>query len=273
VRLSRYAVVQLEGTTVRVPLDRFEVLPEDTEGRVVVHRDGRPLARGALTDAVVDPALSPVTGTVVAGLSPGELQLVAECWSVCARRALRSETDPARRTRLRAALGHARVLRALAGDVDSGAPTTRDFDSATALGLLTPVRRYTVSKALSPTRSPLDQQRALAEAVRERVDPAGDGLSPLRSRSAFAGMTMAAALILTGCTSTGSAGDRRCTDASGKVVDDDNCRRYGGGGTGGYFYRYGGSTYTDHGSQYLRGGTTSPPKGGHGFFGGSGGGG
>jgi hypothetical protein len=231
---------------------------------------GRPVQTGDR-----DAALPPVTGADVAVLPRAVLQLVAEAWMAEVQRARRREraagADSARLAALATALGQARVLRAVAGDVVQGKPTAADFDAATAAGLLLDRRPAPAQARLEATDSPLERQLAVGDAVQRHLDSTGVGV--LRSRSAFAGITTAAALVLTGCGTSSGSGDRRCTDASGRVVDDTNCRTYGGGGGGGYFYRYGGSTYSGPGGgTYINGGSNTAPKGGSGFFGRSGGG-
>lgn len=268
-RSSELVRVGQPGALVRLPLDRFVL-----DGTTVRDRDGSVVAAAVRVDEPFDAGRAPGDGAVVAGLSSRELGLVAECWYVAARRSLRSERDPQRRAVLVSAMGQARVLQALAGDVRHDLPTARDFDAATAAGLLTPARLREVRRPVATTRDPLQRHRDQAALVGERLELlAGDGLARLRSRSAFAGITAAAALVLTGCSSEPEAGDRRCTDGSGRVVDDSNCRQYGGGGAGGYYYRYGGSTYSSDGGTYLRGGSTTAPEKGSGFRGSSGGGG
>ena len=259
---------------VPVPLSVISVTRE-ADDEVTVHVDGARL-RGVIADAPErDAAVPPVTGADVAVLPSPVLQLVAQAWIAEAQRARRREraagADPARMVALGRALGQARVLRAVAGDVVHGRPTAADFDAATEAGLLVHRRPGPAAPEEELPTDPLARQLAVGDAVESHI--AGTASDVLRSRSAFAGITTAAALVLTGCGSSSGAGDRRCTDASGRVVDDSNCRTYGGGGGGGYFYRYGGSTYTGPGGTYINGGSNTAPKGGSGFFGRSGGGG
>lgn len=250
---------------VRVPLDRFVVA---SAGRTAhIGRGPHDLATAEIVDEPYDPAQVPVTGLGVASLTRGELTVLAEGWEVAARRALRNEADLERRVQLNVAMGHARVLRALSGDVRSNPPTARDFDVATAAGLLIPRRLHSVPIRPDLVGSPLERQRAQGARVAERVEAlrGGDEFAWLRSRSGFAGITAAAALVLTGCSAEPNDGDRRCVDEASRVVDDDNCRTYGGTGVGGFYYRYGGSTYSSGSQSYLRNGNPNPSSDGDGF--------
>lgn len=263
----RGLVVRLGSTAdsvlVRVPVDRFEIA---SSGDVVhIGQTGAPLAAAIAVDEDFDAAAVPA-GLAIAALSPTELYVFAESREVVARRALRNEPDADRRALLRAAMGHARVLRALAGDVISNPPTAHDFDRATEVGLLTPARLRAAPPLTPVGGSPLARQRAQSADVGLRLQLLSDREpGRLRSRSAFAGITTAAALVLTGCGAESVGGDRRCTDANERIVDDDNCRTYGGGGAGGYYYRYGGRVYDD--GTYLRGSTLQPPANGTGILG------
>jgi hypothetical protein len=277
----------LAGGTIHTLVSRRVYMVEHADGvrrpltpgcSVVVRLRGQAIAHGRVAAASrAQPLTSPVTGVQLAQLDVEQVTLVANGWAAelrATRRSARGAAD----ARWSRAWGQAKVLRAVAGDLGRGRPSVDDFGNATTEGLLVPrplgvpIGREPAADA--PAHSPLERCHDLAADVREavaRVRDHNDG--SLRSSRVFAGITTAAALVLTGCSGQPDAGERRCTDSTGKVVDDDNCRTYGGGGSGGYFYRYGGSRYGTGGQTYVGGGSSTPPKGGLGFSSRSGGGG
>lgn len=175
-----------------------------------------------------------------------------------------------------------RVERAMILDADGAVrPSASDFHTAYSTGALTPsydpgIRLVHPPRIpLQPEEGPEPEQAATlntqALSALHAGIPAPTG--QFRSKSVFAGMTTAAALVLTGCGASSQDGERRCTDATGAIVDDDNCERDRVSGGGVFFYQYGGRTYRDSsGKTYVGGGSRTAPKGGFGGIGRSGGG-
>lgn len=258
---------------------RWEVRPDGRAVDVVARAGGLGAARGALLDGVppaLDPVLAPLTGAQVAALRPVELAVVADGWSLAVRRArLAPGADlPA----LDRAAGQAAVLRALAGDVPPAeSPTWTQFVSVVDSGLIgVPVRALDVPDAVAdgtPLGAQLAQRDQVLAVVGERREgylPAEQGSGVRTPPRVFAGLTVAAALVLTGCGTDPADDDRRCVSGDGTVVDDDLCDDDGVGG-GGFFFLYGGSTYIRDGKTYVRGGSTTRPSGSFGRSGSGGG--
>jgi len=230
----------------------------------------------------IDASVPPLTGWQVASLRPLELALVADGWVLDVRAARRGLTDDdPRRPGLDRAAGQAAVLRALAADVPTGdGPTWSQFVSTADAGLIgAPAAGLDVPPAShdgTPLGAQLAQRDQLLAVVGERREgflPADEAPGQRTGPRVFAGLTVAAALVLTGCGSDPEAGDRRCVDGDGTVVGDDLCDDDSSrGGGGGFFFLYGGSTYVRDGKSYVRGGSTTAPKGGMGGRSGSGGG-
>lgn len=247
----------------------------------VVARAGGLAARGVLLDGeppALDPVQAPLTGAQVAALRPAELAVVADGWTLAVRQArLAPGADlPA----LDRAAGQAAVLRALAGDVPvAESPTWTQFVSVVDSGLIgAPVRALDVPDApgdgtpLGAQLAQRDQVLAVVGERREGFLPAEEGSGVRTPPRVFAGLTVAAALVLTGCGTDPSDDDRRCVTGDGTVVDDDLCDDDDGVGGGGFFFIYGGSTYIRDGKTYVRGGSTTRPSGSFGSRSGSGGG-
>ena len=263
----------------QVDPSRWEVRADGTGVEVVARAGGLGAARGALLDGLppaLDPVQPPLTGAQVAALRPVELAVVADGWSLAVRQArtLAQADVPA----LDRAAGQAAVLRALAGDVPAAeSPTWTQFVSVVDSGLIgTPVRTLDVPDPVddgTPLGAQLAQRDQVLAVVGERREgflPAEEGSGVRTPPRVFAGLTVAAALVLTGCGTDPADDDRRCVTGDGTVVDDDLCDDDGGGG--GFFFLYGGSTYIRDGKTYVRGGSTTRPSGSFGSRSGSSGG-